>query len=91
MSENVHNVLISERKYMELGGVTDVISFDENSVLLSTACGKMEIEGSGLHISALNVSNGQIKIEGTINGLFYYNETEKSEKRGLFGRIISSR
>lgn len=91
MGENVHSVLISERKHIELCGVTDVISFDENSILLSTVCGKLEIEGAELHISVLNVKDSQIKIDGKINGLFYYDETEKSEKKGLFSRVFSSR
>lgn len=89
MEENVHSVLISERKHIELCGVTDVISFDENSVLLSTVCGRMEIEGSELHVSVLDVRDSRVKIDGTVNGLFYYNETEKSEKKRLFGRVFS--
>ncbi len=91
MNDNVHSVVLSDRKQMEIGGVTDVISFDEFSVILSTVCGGMEIEGSNLHIATLDVSSGRVKVEGTVNGIFYYNETEKSKKTGLFGRMLGSK
>ena len=91
MSESVHTVVMRDRKNTEIGGVTDLISFDENSVILSTVCGGMEIEGEGLHVSVLDLSGGQVKIEGTVNGMFYYNDTEKTKKEGFFGRIFSSR
>ena len=91
MNESVHKLLLSERKHLELSGVSEVISFDEISVFLYSSCGRMEIEGEGLHISALDLSSGEVKIEGKINGIFYYDEREKSEKRGIFGRIASLR
>ena len=91
MSDNLHKLFLSDRKSIELGAVSEVISFDEFSVLLLTACGKMEIEGNGLHVSALDLAKGEVKVDGKINAIFYYDETERSEKKGLFGRIVSSR
>ncbi len=91
MNTTVHKLLLSERKYLEIGAVSDVISFDETSVLLCTACGNMEVEGTELHISALDLSSGEVRVEGKINGIYYYDEKEKGEKKGLFGRFVSSR
>ena len=91
MNESGHKLFLLERKNLELSGVSEVISFDELSVFLHSSCGRMEIEGEGLHISALDLSCGEVKIEGKINGIFYYDEREKAEKRGLFGRIGSPR
>lgn len=85
--ESTHNILMSERKTVSISGVSDVINFDENSVVLATKCGSMEIEGTELHVVTLNVGNGEIKVEGTINGIFYYNENEKT-KTGFFGRMF---
>lgn len=91
MGDSVHKIFLSERKSLELHGVSDVISFDDISVILHTSCGRMEIEGEALHISVLDLSSGEVKIEGKINGIFYYDEREKGEKRGIFGRLASSR
>ena len=43
-----HRIQLLERKSLEVCGVTDVISFDEQLVVLSTVCGSMEIEGNAL-------------------------------------------
>lgn len=91
MNDKLHSVSISERKHMEISGVTDVISFDEFSVVLSSVCGGMEIEGSNLHIANLNLSDGRVSVEGTVNGVFYYDETEKGKKEGLFGRMFGAK
>lgn len=91
MNDSMHKLFLSERNHLELSGVSEVISFDELSVFLHSACGRMEIEGEGLHISALDLSCGEVKVEGKINGIFYYDEKEKGEKRGLWGRLVSTR
>ena len=39
MNEQVHRLLLEQRKTLSLGGVQDVKSFDENEVLLVTVCG----------------------------------------------------
>lgn len=87
----LHNVIMRDRKNTEISGVTDVVSFDESSVILSTACGGMEIDGEGLHISVLDLSGGQVKIEGTVNGLYYFEDGGKTQKEGLFSRLFNSR
>ena len=51
----------------------------------------MEIDGEGLHISVLDLSGGQVKIEGTVNGLYYFEDGGKTQKEGLFSRLFNSR
>ena len=91
MNTAVHKLLLGERKHLEIEAVSDVISFDEFSVLLRTSCGNMEIEGTELHVSALDLASGEVRVDGKINGIFYYDEKEKGEKKGFFGRFASSR
>lgn len=45
MNEQVHRLLLEQRKTLSLGGVQDVKSFDENEVLLVTVCGVLTIRG----------------------------------------------
>jgi hypothetical protein len=45
----------------------------------------MAIEGEGLHITVLNITDGKVSVEGRINGVYYFEERQKS-KRGLFGK-----
>ncbi len=77
-----HIVKIDSRKRIELGAITDVVSFDESSVVLGSSLGVISIEGEDLHILKMNVDSGEIVIEGKINALMYIDKAPK--KSGLF-------
>ena len=47
-----HELIMKDRKRISVTGVTEVVSFDELSVVLKTACGELTVDGEGLHISA---------------------------------------
>ena len=86
--KRIHNVLIYGRKKAELSGIENVISFDENSVVLETCEGILSIDGSDLNISKLDTANGEVFLEGTIDSVFYPSD-EKKESKGIFKRIFS--
>lgn len=82
-----HTLSLRERKVLEMRGVTAVISFDEDTVELSTVCGELTVEGEGLHIKVLNLAEGVVSMDGTVTSLTYTQSgTEKPASRGLFGR-----
>ena len=83
----VHQLTLQARESLEVRGVTDVISFDEENVILDTVCGNMAVEGQALHIHVLNIEQGIIAMDGRIDSISYY-ETESSGKRGLFGKLF---
>lgn len=76
---------IKNREEISLDGIEDVVSFDENAIYLITAAGKLIIEGSGLHITSLDVASGNMMISGYITALSY-SDRETSKKQGLFSR-----
>ena len=85
----LHRVDLRSRESMEVRGVLDVNSFDEESVVLSTVCGTMEIEGNSLHIHVLSMEEGVITLDGKIDSIAYYEEqeSEKTQKHGFFGNF----
>ena len=85
--ETVHSHLLSlrDRKVLELRGVTDVISFDEENVELSTVCGTLTVEGTGLHVQTLNLSEGVVSVEGMVSALSYADTEAVEEKNGKTG------
>lgn len=85
-----HKISLDARKYLEVGGVTDVVSFDEQAVILNTVCGGLAVDGMSLHIRVLNVEQGIVTMDGRIDSISYYDaETnEKSAKRGFFGKLL---
>lgn len=85
-----HRMLLNERKRMEIFGVTDVVSFDEESVILDTVCGRMTVEGSALHIRVLNLSDGVVTLEGTVDAVVYAAEpeTDGTKRSGFLSKLF---
>ncbi len=78
-------ILLFGRREMRLSGVVEVLSFDEESVCLSSVDGELCIEGEGLKIGTLDTERGLLGLEGRINGAFFTAEPE-SRKKGLFSK-----
>ena len=80
-----HSFSSRMRNGMYIDGVSDVISFDEAGIVLSTECGVLSIDGSELHIVTLNVDEGNVAITGTVNGIIYP-ESGGNRSGGIFRR-----
>ena len=78
-----HKLTLTERKNLTLTGVTEVISFDENAVILKTGLGTLVIHGQGLQLKNLSLDGGQVGVEGTVSALIY-EEPRGSGLRRLF-------
>lgn len=90
-----HSFSAINREAMTVRGVTEVLSFDDTGVLLVTTCGRLSLEGTGLHITVLNTRDGIVEVTGRLCGLLYDDEPDVSGldkhkgKRGFFGRLLS--
>ena len=86
----VHNIILNNRAHMEICGVRDVISFDDNQILLVTDYGELEIGGEGMHISVLDVEKGNVVLDGTVNSVYYNidNTRDENRKSGFFSRLL---
>lgn len=84
-----HDLVLKSRKNMSIDGVENVISFDETQIELVTACGEVTIEGTGLHISTLELESGVVELDGVVDGIFYSDGKSESDKsRGFFSRLF---
>ena len=83
-----HDIVIKERKHIDICGVREVVSFDEVSVLMVTTGGEMTVEGSDLKIGALDTDRGLVSIDGKINAVIYEDPNEDGAKRGILGRMF---
>ncbi len=81
-----HSVHIDNRSRTNITGVSDVESFNEQEIILQTEAGGLRIEGEGLHLSKLNLDDGQVAIEGEVYAMEY--EPTVPEHRGLFSRMF---
>ena len=62
---------IENRELASITGVKDVGSFNESMVVLMTEGGGLTVEGTELHITKLNLDEGQVIIEGQIIAFEY--------------------
>lgn len=83
----VHDIILKGRGHMEVSGVVNVTSFDEETVCLETVMGDMMIEGEGLRVSTLDTEKQKIILCGKVNGLYYYSGGGSERKKGFFGRL----
>ena len=79
-----HSITLDERKILRLTGIEDVLSFDENGMLLATADGTLTVDGSEIHIVTLSVETGEILVQGRFCGLYYVDHVPK--QGGFFSR-----
>ncbi len=81
-----HNLILEDRKSLMVTGVSDVDSFDEQTVVIYTDMGELTLKGSGLHIERLNLETGELHVSGNIFALVYSEERERPG--GFFGRLF---
>lgn len=78
-----HNVNITGREMMEITGVCEVVSFDENTVVIQTVEGTLTVDGTEMNVTGLDLANGRVTVSGRLVGMYYF---EQKGKRRLFGR-----
>lgn len=78
-----HKLQMSERRSLTMTGVTEVVSFDENTVALQTSLGLLIVQGQQLQLKNLTLEGGQVAVEGTISALSY-EEPRQGGWRRLF-------
>ena len=76
-----HTLTVQARTHAGIAGVVEVLSFDEESVVLNTLCGEMTVEGEGLHVGTLDMTKGVLDVDGQISAI-YYREAAPQRRRG---------
>ena len=89
LNGRLHKLVIQNRSAGNISGITDVISFDENTIVLDTDMGLLNIKGKELHISRLTLEKGEVDIDGTVDSLTYSsNEALRKSGESLFSRLF---
>lgn len=80
------NITLQDRERLNITGVNSVDSYNDNTIVLSTVKGGLNIKGEGLNISKLNLDDGSLKISGTINSLIYI--SKEGAPKNLIERLF---
>ena len=81
-----HNAILENRQRLQLSGVTDVDSFDEQNITVLTDMGELSVRGSELHIEKLSTDTGEMSVEGKIDALIYTDDDP--HQGGFFARVF---
>ena len=81
-----HKLTLNQRNSLTMTGVTEVVSFDDTSVILRTGLGTLVIQGRDLQLKQLSLEGGQAAVEGTVSALIYEEPRQSGGwARRLFG------
>ena len=64
--QHTHSLQLQQRQKLAVTGVTEVVSFDEEAVVLNTHLGPLVVQGSGL----------QVAVEGQVCALVYQEQSK---------------
>lgn len=82
----IHSVIIDSRKKLNISGVRDVESFEDETIALKTVMGDMTIKGENLKILSFNAETADLSAEGKIHAVVYMSDAKK--KQGIISRIF---
>lgn len=82
-----HVLSIDNRERLTVTAVKDVATFNEEKVMIVLAQGNLEIKGEKLNIQKLDLAEGKVSINGSINSAVYTHKKNK-EQGGFWKRLL---
>lgn len=83
----IQNLILENRGKLSVSGVNDVLSFDDQVVIVDTELGLLTVKGENIRINKLSLDTAEVIIEGNISSLTY--SQTKQEKNGtLLSKIF---
>ena len=79
-----HKLTLTQREDLSVTGVTEVVSFDDTSVILKTHLGVLTVLGENLVLKTLSVEGGQVAVSGHVSSLSY----EEPRTSGFWQRLL---
>ncbi len=83
----IQNLILENREKLNVSGVNDVLSFDDQVVIIETELGLLTVKGANLKINKLNIDTSEVIVDGKIMSLIY-SESHVKNEGGLLGKIF---
>lgn len=85
----IQNVILENREKLTISGVLDVLSFDDQIVIVETELGLLTVKGENLRINKLSLDTTEVIVEGTILSLSYSEKNlDKKGGSSFIGKIF---
>lgn len=83
-----HDVIMKGRRLLDITGVKQVESFDNEEFLLETVMGFLAIKGENLQMKNLDVDRGVVSIKGKVYDLVYIDDHQGDKAKGFFSKLF---
>ena len=84
----VQKVILENREMLSISGVLDVLSFDDQIVILETELGLLTIKGDNLRINKLSLDTAEVIIDGEVYNIGYSEKDTNQKSGGFLGKIF---
>lgn len=84
----IQNLILENRGKLSVSGVLDVLSFDDQVVMIETELGLLTVKGQNLRINKLSIDTSEVIVEGEISYLAYSEGAQSKSSGGLLGKIF---
>ncbi len=89
MNTNViQNLILENREKLNVSGVLDVLSFDDQIVIIETELGLLTVKGDNLRINKLSTDTEEVTVEGNVFNLSYSERNNNSKETSFFSKIF---
>lgn len=84
----IQNLILENRGKLSISGVNDVLSFDDQVVMVETELGLLTVKGENIRINKLSIDTSEVIIEGEISYLAYSDKEIEKSKGSLISKIF---
>lgn len=84
----IQNLILENRGKLSISGVLDVLSFDDQVVMIETELGLLTVKGQNLRINKLSIDTSEVIVEGEISYLAYSEATQNKTSGSLLSKIF---
>lgn len=84
----IQNLVLENRKKLSVSGVNDVLSFDDQVVMVDTELGLLTVKGENIRINKLSLDTAEVIIEGEISSLSYSQNKQEKSTGTLLSKIF---
>lgn len=82
------NMNMENRERLQITGVNEVVSFNEDEIFLNTQLGALRIKGDELKMNKLDVQSGDVLIVGNIDSCAYSNNYKAKKNEGILAKLF---
>lgn len=84
----IQNLVLENRKKLSISGVNDVLSFDDQVVMVDTELGLLTVKGENIRINKLSLDTAEVIVEGEISSLSYSQNKQEKNTGTLLSKIF---